>query len=79
MRFNAWCVVGDRHGSASLAHGSSAQSYKATQLALQKARRSLQHYDLYEGRTIYHDITCKYHTLKIQFTSKPPGNFTWII
>lgn len=73
LRYDAWCLVGDRNGSASVAHATSSQSYKAVQVALKRARRTMRHYDLCEGRTLHHDIECDFHTLRLRMHKKPPG------
>lgn len=73
MKFDAWCLVGDRNGSASVANVRSSQPYKAIQAALVKARSSMKHYDLDEGRTLFHKIDLQYHSLKLRIVPKPPG------
>ncbi|KAI3642501.1 hypothetical protein MP228_012056 [Amoeboaphelidium protococcarum] len=73
MTFDAWCVVGDRNGSAGMAHATSTQAAKAVKRALQLARGQLKHYELYEGRTLFHDIDMKYGALRMRLFSKPAG------
>lgn len=73
VTFDSWVIVGDRHGSAALANGKASQAYKATDRALQRARRTMKHYEFYEGRTLYHDITTQLHTLRLRLMTKAPG------
>jgi small subunit ribosomal protein S5 len=73
MKFDAWCLVGNRNGSAGVAHSKSTQAYKAVQSALAKARRSMKYYALYQGRTLYHDIDVDYRSMKMRLLQKPAG------
>lgn len=74
VKYDAWCVAGDRRGSMGVAHAQSTQPSKAVQTALRNARSSMRYYDLFEGRTLYHDIDLKFRNMRIRFFSKPPGN-----
>jgi ribosomal protein S5 len=73
VKFDAWAIVGDMNGSAAFCSGQSPHSYKAVELALRRARQSIRYYDLYERRTLYHDIDVNFSTMQIKLYSKPPG------
>ena len=73
VEYDAWCLVGDRNGSAGFAHARSSQAGRAVKKAMALARRSMRSYDLFENRTLYHDIELQYHCLKMRLYTKPPG------
>eukprot|EP00158_Paraphelidium_tribonemae_P004388 Partr_v1_DN26726_c1_g1_i1_m8332 putative Ribosomal protein S5 len=73
MRYDAWVLAGNRNGSAGLAHSQSSQAYKAVQGASRRARKNMKYFELFENRTLYHDIICKYQTMKLRLMPKPAG------
>jgi small subunit ribosomal protein S5 len=73
MRFDSWCLAGDRNGSVGLAHATSTQASKATNLAMRRARNTMKHFELFEGRTLYHDIEFEFHGMRIRLMPKPKG------
>lgn len=73
MQYDAWVLVGDQHGSAGWAHGRSLQSSKAVQTATRKAQHSMKFYNLFENRTLHHDIHLTFNRSQIRLLSKPQG------
>lgn len=73
IKFHAWCLVGDRSGSCTMAHARSIVASKAVQAALRVARRTMVYYPLFENRTLYHDMDIKFRKSWIRVRPKPPG------
>lgn len=73
MRYDAWVLAGNKNGSAGMAHAHASQAYKAVQAATRRAKSNMRHFNLYEGRTLYHDIQFEYKSLRMRLMPKPPG------
>lgn len=73
MKFDAYCLAGDRCGSVGYAHATSTQANKAVQTALRLARGRMRHYPLFEGRTLFHDMEARHRKLRIGLWAKPAG------
>jgi hypothetical protein len=79
MRFDAWCLAGDRTGSVGLAHATSTRASKATQLAMRRARNNMKHFELFEGRTLYHGMTFDYNGMRMRLIPKEPGRHCGLV
>lgn len=69
----ALVVVGNGKGLAGYGEGKDDEASRAIQKATNRAIRNLRYFHRYDDRTIAMDIEHKFHAVKLELRSRPPG------
>lgn len=71
--FSAIVVVGDGEGRVGYGLGKAREVPEAVKKATDRAKKSMVRIPLKEGRTLHHDITCKFGAGLVRLRTAPPG------
>ena len=71
--FAALVVVGDQKGRVGFGHGKAREVPEAIRKATEKARNSMVHVPLREGRTLHHDVVGRFGAGRVVVRAAPPG------
>ncbi|KAG4305090.1 hypothetical protein PORY_001260 [Pneumocystis oryctolagi] len=69
----ALVIVGNENGMIGMGEGKGRQLRLAAKKAYSKAIRNMQYIPRYEDRTIYGDVTYKFHAVRLELRSRPCG------
>jgi ribosomal protein S5 len=73
MSFSVMMVAGNERGGVGFAIAKDKNILDAMQKATKLAEKNMEHFDLYDNRTIYHDIQAKFKASKL-FVRAMPGD-----
>jgi small subunit ribosomal protein S5 len=71
--FGALVVVGDGNGRVGFGSGKAREVPEAIRKATEKAKGTMVHIPLREGRTLHHDISGRYDAGRVHMRAAPPG------
>ncbi|KAG9296413.1 hypothetical protein G9A89_015005 [Geosiphon pyriformis] len=66
-------VVGNGEGVAGYGEGKHEEVIMAIRKATNQAIKNLQFFERYDDRTLYHDISHKFHATRLMLWARPPG------
>ena len=73
LSFSACVVAGDQAGSVGCGHGKAKEVADARTKAFQSAKKNMLKVQLFENRTVYHDVVGKCGAGRVLVRKAPPG------
>jgi len=71
--FSVLAVVGNRSGMAGYGLGKGKEVSKAVRKAMERAEKHMKRVPLKQGRTLHHDVKCRYGAALVQLRTAPSG------